>query len=43
MKKQYKLTALALTACLYWNIPQTNGTSMATTPALRTESSMGLR
>ena len=43
MKKQYKLTAMALTASLYWNIPQTNGTSPATTPALRMGSSTGLR
>lgn len=33
----------ARTACMYWNTPQTNGTSTATMPALRTGSSMGLR
>ena len=33
----------ARTACMYWNTPQTNGTSTATTPALRTGSSMGHR
>ena len=34
---------MARTACMYWNIRQTNGTSMVITPALRTGSSMGHR